>query len=507
MHLADNLWPCPQSISTVSKYFIAPQTVALRGDQLTSRMTSDLEKIGRLAISENVPFVIDVASDAACDKCDEYSLSVSRSGIRIAASSPQSASYGMQTLLQIIALGRASGKWPEVEISDWATYSKRCFMLDMGRSIFSLPYLKQIVRILARLKMNQLHLHLYDDELCGLRFDALPFGSENPYAIAIDELAELVGYASKYHVEIVPELEGWGHVGSLVYHRPELHGGPGMFHGSSFLMCNATFELMYELIGQVINVMPAEATIHVGLDEAKLFVDPELGTTFTPTDIVQRYYDIVQELAAKTGRKATMRLWADHAGRPVPSEIQHNVIIEPWQYWFKNQAEIDRLIDKYSAANMRWMAGAGQSMAQSLGAWQATRYWAQQARNAKNLDGINVTFWGWNDLDHKMITLMTGAYYSWNPCATSNFANIQDVEQFDQAVSPVMRWWQSIFKDARPDILAEIRGDTVFNGFYVWSKRNGLPVAPTVLPANTRKGHDFVNEMSQYSNNESSVSA
>ena len=80
-------------------------------------------------------------------------------------------------------------------------------MVDMGRSAFSLSMLKRIVRILMRLKMNQLHLHLYDDELCGLKFDNLPFGEENPFAITINELAELVEYASQYHIEIVPELK------------------------------------------------------------------------------------------------------------------------------------------------------------------------------------------------------------------------------------------------------------------------------------------------------------
>jgi hypothetical protein len=77
---------------------------------------------------------------------------------------------------------------------------------------------------LARLKMNVLHLHLTDNEMNSLRFKRLPLGKENPAAISLGELKELVKYARRYHVAILPEIECWGHAKSLVYHRPDLCG-------------------------------------------------------------------------------------------------------------------------------------------------------------------------------------------------------------------------------------------------------------------------------------------
>ena len=252
-------------------------------------------------------------------------------------------------------------------------------MADLGRSVYSKPLLKRLIRILSRLKMNQLHLHLYDDELCGLRFDNLPFGSENPYAISIADLKEIVEYATEYSIEIIPELEAWGHVTSLVFHRPELRGGKGMYEGSSFLICEKTFELMRQLIDQVLTAMPKKCTIHLGLDEASWFVGSDLPSDFTPSHMVRRYYDILQELAARQGKKATLRIWADHAGRPVPAELQDNVIIEPWDYWNMNKEDIARKIERFSGeGKMRWMMGAGQSGAQHRGAYHATRFWCRQ---------------------------------------------------------------------------------------------------------------------------------
>jgi hypothetical protein len=418
-----------------------------------------------------------------------------RDGIIVSAADESDMTYGMQTLLQVLALFRDAQRWPELEINDYPAYDKRCFMVDMGRSVFTMPLLKRIVRILARLKMNQLHVRLYDDELCSMRFEGFPFGSENPYALTIADLAELVRYAAQYHIEIVPELEAWGHVGSLVYHRPELRGGEGKYAGSSFLICEETFALMRELTRQVVEVMPSQATIHFGMDEANWYLSPSMPQDFSPQQLVGRYYKMLQEIGDKLGKELTMRIWADHGGRPVPQEIQHSVIIEPWQYWIIRKDTIDRAIGRYSGAGkMRWMMGAGQSNAQYRGAYHATRYWCKQALDSPNVEGVNITLWGSNDLDQKLLSLFAGAYFAWNPDSGIAFSELEDYEEFDRHVFPFMYWWQDTFRDAFQDDICQDRGPVVNNGFYLWGKNHGQPVAPTVTAANTAIGHDYLNE-------------
>ncbi len=491
----EHLWPYPQEI-VISTEFPAPTAVYLVGEPSTLWDNGeDIRGMTGLDISEDpAAYAVRFERDAGLGETGSYRLDMTPDGIKVVCADRAGITYGTQTLLQILALFRDAADWPELHICDWPTYRKRCFMVDMGRSVFSMPLLKRVIRILARLKMNQLHLHLYDDELCGIRFDGLPFGSENPYAISIDDLAELVRYATRYHVEIVPELEGWGHVGSLVYHRPELRGGEGMYRGSSFLMCDAVFDLMRELTRQVAGVMPDRATIHLGLDEAKWFLAPSVPPTFAPQQLVGRYGQMLREIGDELGKALTMRVWADHAGRPVPQDIQQSTIIEPWQYWNANQAHIDRAIVKYSGpGKMRWMIGAGQSSAQYRGAYHATRYWCQQAQRSPNIEGVNVTFWENNNLDRNLLSLFAGAYYAWNPNADTRFANQEDYEQFDQKVHPIMYWWQSTFRDAFPDAILQDRGPQVYRGFYLWGSNHGQPVAPTVLPANTAGGHEYLN--------------
>lgn len=488
------LWPYPRNLELEGS-FSAPTVLSFTGAHLPGHLEPDFANLRGIQLSEDPSaYSICLDSGATGQGSDEYRLELTPKGGTISAGGSAGLAYGLQTLLQVISLSRG-GTWREVVISDRPAYAKRGFMVDMGRSVFPLPMLKRIVRILHRLKMNQLHLHLIDDELCGLRFDGLPFGADNPFALSIEELSELVRYARAYHVEIVPELEAWGHVGSLVHHRTHLRGGEGMYRGSSFLVCEESFDLVREMISQVARAMPQKATIHLGLDEANWFPGPDMPEDFTPTDMVQRYYDILQGVADDQGKELTLRIWADHAGRPVPESIQHNVIIEPWQYWQGRYGSIDDAIARYSGeGKMRWMAGAGVSVGQPRSAYHATRYWCRQARESPNLDGINITFWGTNELEHRIIGLFAGAAYTWNPTPPTDFAQTEDYEDYDRTVFPIMHWWQARFRDAYPDELRADRGPLVHMGHYLWGDRHGEPVTPAAVEAGTFFGHDFLNE-------------
>ncbi len=488
------LWPYPQSVK-LTEPFPAPTELSFQGDSPPAIFAQDFDNLKNVSITKNPDaYPIELKSDNPSLNPEGYHLTLTKSKGTLSAGSSAGLSYGLQTLLQIIALS-PGGSWSEMEINDRPAYRKRCFMVDLGRSIFPLPMLKRIIRILHRLKMNQLHLHLYDDEICGLRFEGLPFGKDNPYAMSMDDFSELVHYAESYHVEIIPELEAWGHVGSLVHHRKNLRGGEGMYHGSSFLICEEIFTLIKEMVSQVVKVMPGKTTIHLGLDEAEWFLGSDMPQSYTPSDMVERYYNILQEIGVAQNKELTLRIWADHAGRPVPEHIQDNVIIEPWQYWQARYDSIDEAVEKYSGkGKMRWMAGAGISVGQYRGAYHATRYWSKQAQKSPNIDGINITFWGTNDLESKFISLFSGAYHIWNPSSPIDFAEIQDYEDYDRTVFPIMHWWQGNFRDGFPDELRKDRGPMTHMGYYLWGEKHGHPVSPEGAEANTLFGHDFINE-------------
>jgi hypothetical protein len=130
---------------------------------------------------------------------------------------------------------------------------------------------------------------------------------------------------------------------------------------------------------------------------------------------------------------------------------------------------------------MRWVAGAGG--VSGRGGYHASRYWAKQALEMSNCEGIDICYWTGNDFEDRFLSLFAGAYYAWNPSSPAYFANLDDYEEYDKAVIPIMHQWQATFRDAFPDEIRKDRGPQVFNGFYRWGPRHGEPIAPTAACA------------------------
>ena len=101
-----------------------------------------------------------VAPDAEANP-EAYTLTVGKDGVAIAAPTPLGAFWGTRTLLQVF---QAKGNtFPGGEAKDWPEYAHRGFMFDCGRKPFALSTLRQLAKICAYYKLNELHLHLSDN--------------------------------------------------------------------------------------------------------------------------------------------------------------------------------------------------------------------------------------------------------------------------------------------------------------------------------------------------------
>jgi hypothetical protein len=118
----------------------------------------------------------------------------------------------------------------------------------------------------------------------------------------------------------------------------------------------------------------------------------------------------------------------------------------------------------------------------------------RKAASSPGVEGVNITFWGRNDLENHLITLFSGAYFAWNPFSRAEFAELDDYEAFDRIVFPIMRNWQTCFRDAFPDELSADRGPCVYNGFYWAGEKHGQAVSPCVKQAQTIRQHNFISE-------------
>jgi hypothetical protein len=407
-----------------------------------------------------------------------YTLTADASGIKVLYCTEAGQFYGAQTVYQLLAYAfhgtefvsfgdtlvekdAATERYvPTLSIADEPAYRVRSFMADLGRTPYSMPLLKRLIRIMGQLKLNTLHLHLWDDQLCGFRFAKLPMGHENPFSLTADDLREIVRYARIHHISVMPEMESWGHVASIVYHYPELCAGEGMFRGASFGIGEKSYELLEKMYDEVVPCLEDTAAVHVGMDESRWGLLPgEESKGHTPETMLGRIYDILMRVAAKHHKQITMHLWADHAGRPLPKELEDKVVIEPWRYLERDGPSIVQDLERYGGAGKTpMMMGAGARSTAYDGSYEATRIWCQEGLKYPNVLGVTLCLWESNDLAGRLITLYGGADYAWTPETPVRRDNDPFGEDLREHMGREMRSWQIIFPEANPGAIDLDRG-------------------------------------------------
>jgi len=501
--------PRPRNLSSTDQRVPFPSLIGVTGLDPSApadqRTRETLENIVaglpgvELRFDAEAEYGIRFVAETAMTEAEGYRLVSDASGLTVMARTAAGRFYAAQTIYQLLAHAyhgdsfrrfehavspaavAAARSVPGLTIEDAPRYAVRGFMADLGRSTWSMPLLRRLVRIMAHLKMNLLHLHLMDDELCGFRCAQLPLGRENPGALDAAALRELIAYARSYHIAVMPEIESWGHVNSVTYHYPELRGAAGQFGGSSFAIGEPTYALLEKIYDEIVPCLEDEASVHLGLDEALWAVLPgEEDRGHTPESHVARLFDILQRVGARHGKKLTMHVWADHGGRPIPAELREKIVVQPWAYRPSDGPQIDEAMSRYAGEGCPpIMLGGGASWVKVHGDCEASRLWALAADPHANILGLTACFWGLNDLAGRLITLYGGAGFAWNPHDPAPTAESGPDYWLRCEIDQQMRMWQVLFPDADPDAINADRGPEEELGRYVWPPRAREAVAPT----------------------------
>ena len=238
-----------------------------------------------------------------------YILEVKNKSVTIKAKTNAGLFYGVQSLFQLLPPEIFGSKklnenflWsiPAVKIVDKPQFMWRGMHLDVSRHFFSKESVKRYIDMLAMHKMNLFHWHLVDDqgwrieikkypkltEIGAKRFD-LPWNgwqSEDTTGIPIysgyykqDDIKEIVAYAQKRSITILPEIEMPGHTLASLAAYPELSctGGPfivpsgGVDIWTNHTYCpgnEKTFEFLEDVLSEIIELFPSKY-IHIGGDE------------------------------------------------------------------------------------------------------------------------------------------------------------------------------------------------------------------------------------------------
>jgi hexosaminidase len=264
------------------------EELAGRGIQLDGAPAAQAQASGKAA-------EIRLRLDGAGKKLgpEGYSLRVDRQGVEIRASKPAGLFYGVQTLLQLMPAAGAEPAVteflavPGVEITDRPRFPWRGMHLDVGRHVFPVEFVKRYIDLLARHKMNTFHWHLTEDQGWRIEIKRYPRLTEvGAWRTEADgrryggfytqaEVREVVAYALRQFVTVVPEIELPGHARAALAAYPELSctgealpvpATWGIFKDVYCAGNDETLTFLENILSEVTELFPGP-WIHVGGDE------------------------------------------------------------------------------------------------------------------------------------------------------------------------------------------------------------------------------------------------
>lgn len=222
-----------------------------------------------------------------------YELNITERLIELNAQTEAGLQRGIQTIRQLLpatieSKAKVEGPWEIATgtVTDIPQFGYRGAMLDVARHFFSVADVKQYIDYLAFFKMNALHLHLSDDQGWRVEIKSWPNltthggstevgGGEGGFYTQ-EEYKDIVDYAARRHVMIIPEIDMPGHTNAALASYPELNcDGQARELYTGTKVGFSTFcthkEITYTFINDVIGELAAMTPgpyIHIGGDES-----------------------------------------------------------------------------------------------------------------------------------------------------------------------------------------------------------------------------------------------
>jgi hypothetical protein len=197
-------------------------------------------------------------------KAQAYHLVVSPKQVSILAQDAAGLFYGMQTLLQLIQKKDDALYVAGLTIYDWPDVEQRAVHYDSKHFQERFEYVKGFIRTLASYKINML-IWEWEDKF------AYPSHPEigAPGAFTMEEIQTLTRYARQYHIQIVPLVQGLGHVSYLL--KWPQHKHLREIESSNWELCplkDGSYDLLYDLWEDAMEATPGSEYIHIGTDES-----------------------------------------------------------------------------------------------------------------------------------------------------------------------------------------------------------------------------------------------
>lgn len=299
LNAQNQLIPQPKDKRLIEGVFKIPETILISNElpaEESQYLINRLKNNYKIKMAGNSDAHIIKIKNSKITHPEAYAIEISNSRIQIKYGTEEGYFRALQTLAQLFDEHRTDRSIPNLIIEDEPQFKWRGMHLDVVRHFFNKEEVKQYLDYLAMYKINTFHWHLTDDQGWRIeikkypklteigskrkesmigpygdnRFDGVPYGG----FYTQEEIKEVIEYAKKLHITIVPEIEMPGHALAALSAYPELACTSGPFEAATkwgvfddvFCPKDETFEFLENVLDEVIALFPSEY-IHIGGDE------------------------------------------------------------------------------------------------------------------------------------------------------------------------------------------------------------------------------------------------
>ena len=370
-----------------------------------------------------IQFVRSSAGTTPEMKAEGYTIAPAASGLTVTAASVEGLFYGAQTVKQMVEGSGNAAVLHTATIRDWPAMRYRGLDDDLSRGpVPTLDFQKKQIRTIAGYKLN-IYSPYFEHTM---QYVSQPLMGPPGGTLTQAQARELVAYAAKYHVTIIPEQEAFGHLHYLLnweQYAPMAetpHGqvlAPGQAEG---------LKLTHSMFTELAAIYPGPF-LHLGADETV-----ELGKGQTKTEVDQKglgavYLDTMQKIVADLEplhRK--LLFWGDIAMhdpdlvKQLPASFKQAIIAVAWEYSPQPRG-FARWITPFTNAGMEtWVAPGINNWSRVYPNWnnalaniQQFTYQGQQAGATGQLNTI------WDDdgealADNNWYGVLFGAEAAWH---------------------------------------------------------------------------------------------
>ncbi len=278
------------------------------------------------------------------DSREAYQIKINPRYARITSKSTAGLFYAVQTIRQIIEGSGKDAVLPECEIRDWPELPYRGFMMDMSHT--QLPRIEEIkkqIDFLARWKSNQ--YYFYSE--ASIELDGYPLLMSNT-RFTQEEVKEVIKYARARHIDVIPNLELYGHLHDLfrLEHYADLAVVP---HGGEFKPYDPRVKpIIDDWIIQIAELFPSPF-FHIGFDETWLIKNEAENLDLPPETLYLKMLRQTTDMVEQQGKVPLV--WADMLQKypSIIPKVSKKTIAVPWHYFPKEEEAYDPLLSPFKS--------------------------------------------------------------------------------------------------------------------------------------------------------------